>query len=356
MTVLPVVAREMSVLARRKSMYWSRWVTAVLALLVMLWLLVVSASQLSFAELGASIFLILSSLCFTFTVLIGTQATADCLSEEKREGTLGLLFLTDLKGFDVIGGKIAASSLQAALALIGVLPMISLSLLLGGVTLRQFGEVALVLVNTMFLSLAVGALVSSVSRNERKAMVGTFVVLFLIVLGPWIVGMTSIGWLPQGLLGISPLYDFALIHSKPGMRPVGPSYFWHSLIGLHLFAWVLLAISAFVLPKSIHELPSLRFRRVREFVDNFVYGRLEERKKHRAKLLDRNAFLWLASRERGKPRYAWGVLAFFLGLYLWVWVQFHDMLFEIGISVAIMFLTHLVFKIWVASEVCNRLI
>ena len=28
--------------------------------------------------------------------------TADCLSEEKREGTLGLLFLTDLRGYDIV--------------------------------------------------------------------------------------------------------------------------------------------------------------------------------------------------------------------------------------------------------------
>ena len=358
MTVLPVVAREMGVLARRKSMYWSRWVTAVLALLVMLWLLLVSSAQLSFAELGKSIFLILSSLCFTFTVLVGTQATADCLSEEKREGTLGLLFLTDLRGFDVIGGKLAASSLQAALALIGVLPMISLSILLGGVTLKQFGEVALVLVNTMFLSLAIGAFVSSLSRNERKAMVGTFVILFAIVLGPWILGM---GWrfylrFPEKLLAISPLYDFAMIHSNPALRPVGSGYFWHSLVGLHLLGWLLLGISALVLPRCVNELPTVRFRRWQELADNFVYGRLEDRKKHRAELLDCNAFLWLASRERVKPRYAWGVLAFFVALYVWIAWQFNNLIHDFGISAAIIFITHLVFKIWVASEVCSRLI
>jgi ABC-type transport system involved in multi-copper enzyme maturation permease subunit len=358
MTVLPVVAREMGVLARRKSMYWSRWVTAILALLVMLWLLVVSAAQLSFAELGSSIFLILSSLCFTFTVLIGMQATADCLAEEKREGTLGLLFLTDLKGFDIIAGKLAASSLQAALALIGVIPMISLALLLGGVTLRQFGKVALVLANTMFLSLAVGALVSSFSRNERKAMMGTFVALFAIVLGPWMVGFAFRGYLgfPESLLAASPLYDFSVVHARPGPVLGTPLYFWHSMLGLHAFAWVLLFVAAWVLPKSINELPSRRFRRIREFADNFVYGRLEARKKHRAELLDRNAFLWLASRERAKPRYAWAVIAFFIALYAWIAFQFDNMFFDLAVSGAIMFLVHLVFKIWAASEVCSRLI
>ena len=164
----------MSVLARRKSTYWARAITGFLAVLVMLWLLIVSRTQLTYAALGSSIFLILSSLCFTFTVLVGMHATADSLSEEKREGTLGLLFLTDLKGTDIVGGKLAATSLHAVLALIGVIPMLSIALLLGGVTLEQFGRVALVLINTMFFSLALGVFVSSLSKNERKAMGGTF--------------------------------------------------------------------------------------------------------------------------------------------------------------------------------------
>jgi ABC-type transport system involved in multi-copper enzyme maturation permease subunit len=349
----------MAILARRKSMYWSRWVTAVVALLVMLWLLVVSAARVSFAELGKSIFFILSSLCFTFATLIGMHATADCLSEEKREGTLGLLFLTDLRSFDVIGGKLAASSLQAAMALIGVIPMISLALLLGGVTLQQFGEVALVLGNTLFLSLALGVFVSSLSRNERKAMVGTFVALFVITLGPWILSYLFRQYLgfPEKLLAASPLYNFAMIHSNPMVRPPpGTGYFWESLIGLHFFAWALLGVSAWILPRSVNEVPSRRFQRIRQFADNFVYGRREARKAHRAELLDRNAFLWLASRERVKARYAWGILAFFAGLYLWIALQFQDMLFDLAICGAVMFLTHLVFKIWAASEVCSRLI
>ena len=183
MTVLPVVAREMSVLARRKSTYWARAITGFLAVLVMLWLLIVSRTHLTYAALGSSIFLILSSLCFTFTVLVGMHATADSLSEEKREGTLGLLFLTDLKGTDIVGGKLAATSLHAVLALIGVIPMLSIALLLGGVTLEQFGRVALVLINTMFFSLSLGVFVSSLSKNERKSMGGTFLGLLLLVIG-----------------------------------------------------------------------------------------------------------------------------------------------------------------------------
>src|SRR5688572_4315164 len=165
MTVLPVVLREMSVLARRKVTYWSRTVTGLLALLVLLWLLVVSRAHVSYATMGSSLFLVLSSICFAFTVLAGMQATSDSVSEEKREGTLGLLFLTDLKGLDVIGGKLAATSLSAVLGLMGVIPMLSLALLLGGVTFQQFALVALVLANTLFVSLSLGVLISTLSEN-----------------------------------------------------------------------------------------------------------------------------------------------------------------------------------------------
>src|SRR5687767_2504078 len=174
MTVLPVVVREMSVLARRKSTYWSRAATGLVSLLIMLWLLLVSRAHVTYAEMGTTIFLVLSSLSFAFAVLAGVQATSDSVSEEKREGTLGLLFLTDLRGWDVIAGKLAATSFGAVLALMGIIPMLSLALLLGGVTFAQFGLVAVVLLNTLFLSLALGVFVSTLSENERKAMMGTF--------------------------------------------------------------------------------------------------------------------------------------------------------------------------------------
>src|SRR5688572_29179055 len=134
MTVLPVVTREMNVLSRRRSTYLWRAVTALLALLVLAWLFLISIAGYSFAQLGKTIFLVLSGLSFFYALLVGVHATSDAVSEEKREGTLGLLFLTDLKGYDIVFGKLAATSLNAIYALVGLVPMLSLALLLGGVT------------------------------------------------------------------------------------------------------------------------------------------------------------------------------------------------------------------------------
>jgi len=61
--------------------------------------------------MGEHLFWTLSGLAFACALLAGPVVIADCLCEEKREGTLGLLFLTNLKGHDVVLGKLFATSL-----------------------------------------------------------------------------------------------------------------------------------------------------------------------------------------------------------------------------------------------------
>ncbi|HEV8541219.1 MAG TPA: hypothetical protein VGR78_02395, partial [Verrucomicrobiae bacterium] len=362
MTFLPVVAREMTVLARRKSTYWSRAAASIIAVLVMFWVLLVSASRVSFAEMGSSMFLVLSSLCFGFALFVGMQATADCLSEEKREGTLGLLFLTDLTGMDIVLGKLAASSLNAGFAFLGVIPMLSLAMLLGGVSFVQFGLIALVLLNTMFLSLSLGVLVSALSKNERKAMLGSFLAIFLVTALPLLSVYAFANFRgpflnePLWPFSPSPFFGFACIHIRSSLIPFPTMPFAGSLLLQHLLAWACLFSASRILPNCISDLPAKRFVRLRAAFHDYVFGKLEQRKRHRAELLDRNAFLWLASRERVKPKYAWVVLAFFVGLFVWVYLQFPNMIFDAPVALSIIFLTQFIFKIWTASEVCSRLI
>ena len=102
------------------------------------------------ANLGNPLFTILTDYPFGLCLLAGVFLTADCLSEEKREGTLGLLFLTDLKGYDVVLGKFIARSLPALYGLLALLPLIGIPLLLGGVTGSEFWRMALALVNALF--------------------------------------------------------------------------------------------------------------------------------------------------------------------------------------------------------------
>src|SRR5882724_2777785 len=178
MVFLPIVERELRVAARRKSTHRIRlWTT--MAGLMVCFLFLVPGALLggSMRNLGPILFAILTYYAFGLSLLAGVFIAADCISEEKREGTLGLLFLTDLRGYDVVLGKLMAVGLSALYGLVAVLPVTALPLLMGGVTGGEYWRVALALVNTLFFALATGILVSTFSREAARAMGNTFCVL-----------------------------------------------------------------------------------------------------------------------------------------------------------------------------------
>ena len=228
MVFLPMVERELRGSARKRSSYGTRFATALASLLVAAWLWLMMHGQPD-RVIGQILFYSVSVVAFFQTLVVGLVGAADCLSEEKREGTLGLLFLTDLKGFDVVLGKLAASSCTALYATLAIFPVLALPILLGGVTGLEFARVVLVATNNLFLSLAVAILCSSLSRNERKARGATLVILLFLAVGiPFLVeiaaeypGHTWKGWYFVFLL---PSPGFACYGAfDPVARLMGPS-------------------------------------------------------------------------------------------------------------------------------------
>jgi len=138
MTFLPIVDRELRTNARRAGTYWMR--TGLGAGVCLIWfiVLVMSPATTPTSAKAQVLFWTVTALAFGFCLLAGMFLTADCVSGEKRDGTLGLLFLTDLESYDVVFGKLAATSLSAAYGLLCVLPSLALSLLIGGVTVGEF--------------------------------------------------------------------------------------------------------------------------------------------------------------------------------------------------------------------------
>ena len=149
MTILPIVGRELRVASRRASTHRMRVAAAVVAMAVFGWMMLTFLRGLPPTMHGRYLFRTVFSFSFVYCLLIGARLTADCLSEEKREGTLGLLFLTDLKGYDVVLGKLAATSVNSVYALMAIVPVMSLPVQLGGVTAAEVWQSALVLLNTV---------------------------------------------------------------------------------------------------------------------------------------------------------------------------------------------------------------
>src|SRR5207247_131141 len=181
MTFLPIVVRELRVASRRRGTYWHRLGAAMLAIFLGGWIMLAMIREPK--ELGMVLFIAMSIMTFIFCVFAGLSTTADCLAEEKRDGTLGLLFLTDLKGYDIVLGKLFATSLNAFYALLAVFPVMAISLLMGGVAAGEFWRVVLVGINNLLFALALGIFASSIRRVERKAESAAFVILLVFAGG-----------------------------------------------------------------------------------------------------------------------------------------------------------------------------
>jgi ABC-type transport system involved in multi-copper enzyme maturation permease subunit len=314
---LPIVERELRIAARSKSTSRARWWSALVAMLMSLGALVVVMSG-SGRPSGNPMFTLLTGYTFALCVFAGGILTADSLSEEKREGTLGLLFLTDLKGYDVVLGKFFARSLNAFYALLALVPITGIPLLIGGVTGGEFWRMALSLGNVLFFSLTLGMLVSTLARDARQAIGATFGLLLLQVIGlPLLAGFiagTPLRPLARAVEWTSPLYPFnAAMDSVYTGRP---SSFWRALVGSNLLGWVFLAVASLTLSKcwqqgNVGAVLGLGKRGV---------GRRKQRrqKAHRDHLLGINPIYWLLRREGAMRALVWSIVLLW-GVALFVW-------------------------------------
>src|SRR5688572_18017381 len=142
MRFLSVAERELRATARQRRTHRLRWLTAAGFLALLAWLM------WALEGLGAHhIFKVFAGIVFFYCLLFGTALTADCLSSEKREGTLGLLFLTNLNAPEIIAGKVCSTALAAAFGLFAIFPVLASQLMVGGITLEHFWKTVLALVN-----------------------------------------------------------------------------------------------------------------------------------------------------------------------------------------------------------------
>ena len=292
MTFLPIVARELRVAARRRGTYRVRMSVALIAMVLtgIIFFVNFGAPQ---NQLGRHLFEGLSVLAIIYCLFSGRISTADCLSEEKREGTLGLLFLTDLKGYDVVLGKLVATSVSAFYGLLAVLPVLALPLLLGGITNTEFWRVALVLVNTFLLSLAIGIFGSALSRDARRAMAAnlTWGLLLMAVLPASMAAVIYFAGLPvrPEAFMVCPIYSFYLCDDV--RYKAEPHYFWWSVAVVHLLTWLLLALTGWIVPRTWQDKPTVRTAKagLRDLWKAWNYGRAGQRSAFRKQLLDVNA-------------------------------------------------------------------
>jgi hypothetical protein len=358
MTFLPIVERELLVASRRHATYSTRLVVALVAIVIGIFFYVANLRTPT-NLLANYIFQGLSVLALLYCLAAGRRSTADCLSEEKREGTLGLLFLTKLKGYDVVLGKLAATSLNSFFCLLAIFPVLAIPLLMGGITNGEFWRMVLVLVNTFLFSLAVGIFSSTLSKNARRAMGANFLWFLLLGFTLPACGLAIAYFSPSRLLidqlfYCCPLFTFYLTFTR--FFGSQSDHFWWSIATVHAMTWLLIILASRILPRIWQDRPAEKHKtRFRERWQFWVYGNPAKRKALRKRLLDINPFLWLAARAWFKPVGAWLGLAIIAGWWFCVRGILDSSWQDEMLCLTTALLLNSLLKLWVAVEAGQRL-
>lgn len=167
MNVLPIIVREM----RRQSRQWATYGLRVLGGSVLMAVGVMALLSAAPGELdGADLFLVMHLVLFWAIWIVVPLATADCISRERREGTLPLLLLTPLTARDIMLAKGLAHGMRALTLGVAAVPVMVVPFLVGGIDWLDVGMVVSVNVSAFCWALAAGLLATSHNRTLHRAL------------------------------------------------------------------------------------------------------------------------------------------------------------------------------------------
>ena len=166
-----ILLRELRAQVRRSTVHRMRMAFALTALAGLAVLLTVTVSVWTGAGFvstrmqGGEVFGWLGRITVVLAMVAMPLLTADSLSRERREGTLPLLFLTPLRPPAVVFGKAIHGLVQAALLFLGVVPVLTVPILAGGVSVPQLTSSLLMVAALTMVGLSAGTLASSLGER-----------------------------------------------------------------------------------------------------------------------------------------------------------------------------------------------
>ncbi len=241
--------------------------------------------------------------------LVVPLMTADCIAREKREGTLGLLFLTPLTAGGIVAGKGLAQALRAMTLWVSVAPVLTIPFVMGGIGWADASAFLALEFSVLVLCLAAGLLASTLVKGRGAAFVVALLLAAIIVsvfctlaCFSFLAGVPLIFDWPQDyamlLSGLPTELDATTGGSfNVSLMTVPFIHTWHQTLwvsplpALLLFV-LLLRFAAWRLARSWHEkIPSLRQESLVRKYCTPLFQRWFARRTRRT--LDRNPIAWL---------------------------------------------------------------
>lgn len=129
------------------------------------------------------LYIVVSIFQAILLIMIIPAFTASAISGEKERQTFDILITSKIKPKTIIFGKLASSISVMLLLLISSLPIISMVFSIGGVKIKDVIIYIIVCTFEAFFIGSIGIFFSTISKTTTKAVVATYITLFVLIIG-----------------------------------------------------------------------------------------------------------------------------------------------------------------------------
>ena len=193
-TPLPLLGKELLELAARRRTYVIR--AAYAAVFFVVFTIVYAnwlsryATALDVLGSGGDMFAFVIALQFATVLLFLPAAVSGVLTYEKERGSLALLFLTDLRPWEILLQKLAGRLVSAFSFLLLSLPLLALAYMLGGVATQDVVAAAWMIALSCLQVGAMALMFSAACRNTVSSFIWTYAFALFMYFGlPLLVGL-----------------------------------------------------------------------------------------------------------------------------------------------------------------------
>ena len=305
----PLVERELRLALRRKATdHWlaSVWITGVLTGIFLFWL-----SEGNAKANAEPLFRWVFGIQLAIIVGRSLTLTADLFSEERRNGTLGLLVLTGMRPLEIFANKLLGAVMVTAYSMIGCFPFLAVAFLSGGVSGIQFVAALVSLVNVLLFCVAIGLLASICNREGGRAQAIAVAVVAVLSLTTPAVVLISDTLFPQANVSntwliLSPAYAPFLALTAFVWGSV--ELFWMCAGVTLVYSLTAIASAGYILLRTWRDAPQVAEATAKTRWPDWLRGNVARRRQLRRHMLDDEPFCWLAMRERRHAMAAAGLV------------------------------------------------
>jgi ABC-type transport system involved in multi-copper enzyme maturation permease subunit len=317
MAVLPIIERELRVALRKQRPVQHRVrVATYCAGGVLLFVLL---ATLTGNRNGSRDLHQLMCLAGLYTVLRAPRLTAGIFASERREQTLGLLFLSGLSAGEVFLSKVISAAAIAFTDLLAIFPFLALPFLMGGISFDLFLATVFCLPGSLLFALSVSLLASVLTEDDGAAVLLACLVALFICGAPLVLYLAdqqfSGNTFGSGWLRVSPAYGPWLVFTRFSSAPAGE--FWKSFTLTLMVSAACQAVAAFWLGRLWRDRrQDHRTQGLRQLWGQIVHGNSSYRRRLASRWLNTYPFTWLAARSRQPTTLAFLVLAVILTIWM----------------------------------------